>query len=62
MPPRHTAVGLLARALERLESHPFPPRLTGAPEKLFLALAPERIGTGSITVVQNWRTSLTKKR
>jgi serine/threonine protein kinase/Tol biopolymer transport system component len=27
----------------------------------FLALAPERTGTGSITVVQNWRTALDKR-
>jgi len=27
----------------------------------FLALAPERIGVGSITVVQNWRAALDKK-
>jgi hypothetical protein len=27
----------------------------------FLALAPERTGTGSITVVQNWRTALEKR-
>jgi len=28
MPPRHTAAGLLARALVRIEKHPFPFRLT----------------------------------
>lgn len=28
----------------------------------FLALAPERTGTGSITVVQNWRAALESKR
>ncbi len=27
MPPRHTAIGILARALTRLEAHPFPARL-----------------------------------
>jgi hypothetical protein len=27
----------------------------------FLALAPERTGTGSITVVQNWRAALEKR-
>ncbi len=28
----------------------------------FLAIAPERTGTGSITIVQNWRASLTGKQ
>jgi Tol biopolymer transport system component len=28
----------------------------------FLALIPERVGTGSVTVVQNWRAALEKKR
>ena len=28
----------------------------------FLAIAPERTGTGSVTVVQNWRTALAQKR
>jgi hypothetical protein len=28
----------------------------------FLALVPERAGTGSVTVVQNWRAALDKKR
>jgi hypothetical protein len=28
----------------------------------FLAIAPERTGIGSITVVQNWRSALTRSR
>jgi len=28
----------------------------------FLAIAPERTGTGSVTVVQNWRAALAQKR
>jgi hypothetical protein len=28
----------------------------------FLAIAPERTGTGSITIVQNWRASLPEPR
>ncbi len=30
MPPRHTAIGVLARALTKLENHPMPPRLSMA--------------------------------
>ena len=28
----------------------------------FLAIAPERTGTGSVTIVQNWRAALTEPR
>jgi len=44
MPPPHTAIGILAAALVRLENHPFPARLTGVPEKTFVALKPELPG------------------
>lgn len=40
-PPRETAVGILARALARLEEHPFPVRLAGPTEAMFTWLAPE---------------------
>jgi carboxypeptidase PM20D1 len=41
MPPRATAIGVLNRALARLESHPLPARFDGVPAALFGALAPE---------------------
>ena len=34
-PPAHTSVGLLARAVERIESHPFPFRLTAPAAQMF---------------------------
>jgi carboxypeptidase PM20D1 len=40
-PPRHTAAGILARAIERLEAHPLPARVAGPTEALFAWLAPE---------------------
>ncbi len=40
-PPRETAVGILARALARLEGDPFPARLAGPSEAMFRWLAPE---------------------
>ena len=40
MPPRHTAVGILASAIERLERDQMPARLDGAPREMFEALAP----------------------
>ena len=41
MPPRHTAVGILSRAITRLEENPMPARLTPVVEEMFLRLAPE---------------------
>lgn len=41
MPPPHTAIGELAAAIERLESHPFPHRLTEPVAAQFAAVGPE---------------------
>ena len=41
MPPRETAVGILARAIDRAETHQMPARLAGASAALFETLAPE---------------------
>lgn len=41
MPPAHTAAGILAQALTRIESQPMPARLTGAPRLMFEHIAPE---------------------
>jgi carboxypeptidase PM20D1 len=40
MPPRETAVGTLSRAIEALENHPFPLRLTAPVQGLLQAMAP----------------------
>lgn len=40
-PPRHTAIGQLARALVRLESRPFRAKVRGAARKTFDYLSPE---------------------
>lgn len=39
-PPPQMAIGVLARALERLQAHPFPARLDGATRDMLTALAP----------------------
>ncbi len=39
-PPRNTAVGVLARAIARLEADPFPTRLDGATEAMFRNVGP----------------------
>ena len=41
MPPRHTAIGLLARAIARLENHQFPPRVGEIPTLTLDWLLPE---------------------
>ncbi|XXR64992.1 M20 family peptidase [Sorangium sp. So ce388] len=41
VPPRPTGVGILARAIDRLESHPIPASLDGPARLLFETLAPE---------------------
>jgi len=41
MPPPHTAIGILATAIHRLERKPFPARLEGASFKMFKYLKPE---------------------
>lgn len=41
MPPRETTIGILARAVVKLEASPFPARLDGAPRQMFDYLGPE---------------------
>jgi carboxypeptidase PM20D1 len=41
MPPRHTAIGLVAAAVQELETHPMPARIDGAVRESFEFLAPE---------------------
>jgi len=41
MPPSHTAIGVLAAALARLESRPMPARIAGATAECYGFLAPE---------------------
>jgi carboxypeptidase PM20D1 len=41
MPPPHSAIGLLAAAVEKLEDHPLPARIEGATRRSYQYLAPE---------------------
>lgn len=41
MPPKQTAIGILAAALARLEKNPFPARFEGATKKMFETVGPE---------------------
>ena len=41
MPPPHTAIGILAAAIERVEGNPLPASLSGATRQFLAAVAPE---------------------
>ncbi|WP_394838025.1 M20 family peptidase [Pendulispora rubella] len=52
MPPPRTSVGVLARAIDRLEAHPMPPRLTPMTRQLLEAIAPD-LSFGKRVVASN---------
>jgi len=56
MPPRETAVGILARAIDRAETHQMPGRLDGASAALFDALAPEMSFGMKLLFANRWLT------
>ena len=56
MPPRETAVGILARAIDRAETHPMPGRLDGAGAALFDTLAPEMSFGMRVLFANRWLT------
>lgn len=41
IPPAHTAAGTLARAVTRIEAHPFPAKLSGPPKLMFSFVGPQ---------------------
>lgn len=53
-PPRHTPLGILCRAVERLEKDQFPARLDGATEQMFDYLAPEMPSGLKIIFANRW--------
>jgi carboxypeptidase PM20D1 len=54
MPPRHTAVGILSRAITRLEDHQMPARMTPVLEEMLLRLAPEMPLSQRIPMANLW--------
>ncbi|HEX6944476.1 MAG TPA: M20 family peptidase [Gemmatimonadaceae bacterium] len=54
MPPRHTAVGVLSRAITRLEDNPMPARLTPVVAEMFQRLAPEMPLSRRIPLANLW--------
>ncbi len=53
-PPRETAIGHLARAIERLEANPLPARIEGVAAQTLDALAPQLPLTRRVVVTQRW--------
>ncbi|HEX7060540.1 MAG TPA: M20 family peptidase [Woeseiaceae bacterium] len=53
-PPAHTAIGNVSRAVARLEEHPFPARLDGAAEQLFVTLAPHLPFGQRFAIANRW--------
>jgi carboxypeptidase PM20D1 len=54
MPPPHTAVGVLASAIQRLEDRPMRPRLVAAARGMLEALAPEMPFMQRLAVANLW--------
>jgi carboxypeptidase PM20D1 len=54
MPPRESAIGILAAAIERLEKHPFPARISTVPEMTLVNLAPELPPALKMAIKNRW--------
>ena len=54
MPPPHTAIGLVAAAVQALEAHPMPCRITGATRASFAYLAPEMTFGQKLILANLW--------
>lgn len=54
MPPRHTAVGILSRAITRLEDNPMPARMTPVLEEMLLRLAPDMPLSSRLPMANLW--------
>ncbi len=56
MPPPHTAVGMIAGAVARLESNPFPARIDGATAAMLDYLGPEMPWPRRVALANRWLT------
>ncbi len=54
MPPRETAVGILATGLARLQAEPFPPHMDGPSAGMFAALGPEMGFSNKLAFANLW--------
>jgi carboxypeptidase PM20D1 len=56
MPPQHTAVGMIASVVARLESNPFPARIDGATAAMLDYLGPEMPWPRRVALANRWLT------
>jgi len=56
MPPPHTAVGMVAKVVARLESNPFPARIDGATAAMLDYLGPEMPWPRRVALANRWLT------
>ena len=54
MPPRQTSIGMLAEALDKLQKHPFEPRIDGAVSHMQDYLAPEMPFFNKMAMANRW--------
>ena len=54
MPPRETAIGMMAAALARLEDHRLPLQIRGTVAEMFDTLAPEMSGLNRVALSNLW--------
>ena len=54
IPPAETAIGIIARALQKLETEPFPSRLSGPTRQMFEFLGPEMAWSNKLTLANLW--------
>lgn len=54
MPPQKTAIGMMSRALARIEDKPLPADIRDAPLEMFETLAPEMSGFNRVVLANLW--------
>jgi len=54
MPPKHTAIGILAQAITRLEANPMPAHMDGPMARMFGALGPEMGFANKLVFANLW--------
>ena len=54
IPPAQTAIGMVGRALQKLDTEPFPSRLSGPTRQMFEFLGPEMGWTNKLALANLW--------
>ena len=54
IPPAEAAIGIIGRALQKLDTEPFPSRLSGPTRQMFEFLGPEMAWTNKLTLANLW--------